>query len=119
LDYPAFEGKDITPKGPIELEGIVETPSTDRIKLEISSPVFSYSTTISYQISDPGQVSIKLYNALGQEVRTLVEERKSSGTYTVVWDGTDNKGQDLTSGVYFCKLNSEAETAQNRMVLMK
>ena len=56
---------------------------------------------------------------LGQEVRLLVDERKEPGYYTVTWDGCDDKGIGVASGVYFYRFQSGAFTASRRMVLMK
>jgi len=119
LDYAAFEGKDLTPQGPIELEGIEETTPANHIEFEISSPVFAYSTTISYQLGVTGHVSIKLYNALGQKVRTLVNEVRSAGFHQVTWDGTDNLGSELSPGVYFCSFQAGELSLRDRMVLIR
>ena len=47
---------------------------------------------------------MKIYDILGQEVRTLINENKPAGYHSVVWDGKDNSGQQLSSGVYFYSL---------------
>jgi len=119
LDYPAFDGKDMTPKGPIELESIIECPVSIDVELEVSAPVFVNSTSLSYQLDATDHVSIKIYNALGQEVRTLVNESKSPGGHTVIWDGTDNQGYQLRPGVYFCSLTSANLNLNARVVLTK
>ncbi|RKY91388.1 hypothetical protein DRQ15_05105 [candidate division KSB1 bacterium] len=49
-------------------------------------------------------VSLKVYNLLGQQVRTLVDEVEKPGYYTVHWDGRDDQGLELPSGVYFYRL---------------
>jgi hypothetical protein len=69
---------------------------------------FNPSTTIVYYLPDvgyqPAEVEIVIYNLLGQKVRTLVKEREYPGEHKVTWDGKDDKGNDLSSGIYFYKL---------------
>lgn len=75
---------------------------------------FNPLTTISYQISNPGFVTIKLYNIIGQLIKTLVAEKKTVGNYNITLDGTN-----LSSGVYFysMKINQFQET--KKLILMK
>jgi len=63
-------------------------------------------TSISYSISQSGQVTLKVYNTLGQLVRTLVDEIKAPGVYTTHWNGRDESGNNVSSGVYFYQLRS-------------
>jgi flagellar hook assembly protein FlgD len=67
----------------------------------------------------PSRVSLKIYNLLGQEVRTLVDEIQDPGYYTVTWDGRDGSGNEVASGLYFYRLEVGDFTAVKRMVLMK
>ncbi|MBN2380629.1 aryl-sulfate sulfotransferase [candidate division WOR-3 bacterium] len=119
LDYTAFDGKDMSPKGVIELESIVENEPVDHVDFDISSPVFANSTILSYHVSDPGHVSVKLYNAAGQEVRTLVDETEASGSHTLTWDGRDEDGHRLSAGVYFIKLKTGKLSLKEKIVLTK
>ena len=67
----------------------------------------------------PPHVSLKIYNILGQEVRMLVDEPQGPGYYTVTWDGTDQYGNDGTSGVYFCRLSAAGgEWSKTRRMLL-
>ncbi|MFQ6093947.1 MAG: FlgD immunoglobulin-like domain containing protein, partial [bacterium] len=61
----------------------------------------------------------KIYNLLGQEVRTLVDEVKEAGYYTVAWDGRDGAGGQMPSGIYFYRLEAGAFTDTKRMLLVK
>ncbi len=117
-DYPGFAGKDLIPKGPIEL-GVEETKVVYRSDLKLYPSISSHSATISYQVALPGQVQIKLYNALGQEVRTLVDAVKPAGSYQIRWNGTDNSGQQVSAGVYFCRFHSGGTYLQKRIVLVR
>jgi hypothetical protein len=71
------------------------------------------------EIAPTTHVSIKIYNLKGQQVRRLVDGRYSSGDYSVVWDGTDDSGRSVGSGVYFYRLNSDGFIYTKKMVLMK
>jgi hypothetical protein len=83
---------------------------------------FNPNTDIRYQIVDAGSpihTTLKVYNVLGQEVRVLVDELKEPGYYTVTWDGTDHKGERVTSGVYFYRIVAGQFQSTRRMVLLK
>ena len=64
-------------------------------------------------------VSLKIFNILGQEVRTLVDEIQEPGYYSVTWDGKDSFGNDVTSGMYFYRLAAGGYSEMKRMVLLK
>ena len=83
---------------------------------------FNPMTDIRYQIADnrsPVHTTLKIYNILGQKVRTLVEETKEPGYYTTTWNGKDASGNAVASGVYLYRLTAGDFTATKRMVLMK
>lgn len=67
----------------------------------------------------PSHISLKIYNLCGQLVRTLVDEEKIPGTYTVTWDGKNNSGKEVASGIYFYQLKSKNFNETKRMVLIK
>jgi hypothetical protein len=75
---------------------------------------FNPTTTINYQIPEFSFVSLKVYDVLGSEIRTLVNEEKQSGIYNVEFDATK-----LTSGIYFYRLQAGDYVATKKMVLMK
>jgi len=75
---------------------------------------FNPSTIISYQIPDDGLVTLKVFDALGREVKTLVNEFKSQGKYSVSFDASN-----LTSGVYFYQLRAGDFVSIKKMILMK
>ena len=60
-----------------------------------------------------------IFNVLGQEVRTLVDEYKESGIYTVQWNGIDESGMPVSSGVYFYQLKAWNFVETKRMLLLK
>ncbi|MGA2624986.1 MAG: T9SS type A sorting domain-containing protein [Bacteroidota bacterium] len=65
---------------------------------------FNPSTTIRFELPRESAVQIKIYNILGQSVVSLLDEPKQPGKYEVVWNGTDYRGLQLGSGVYFCRI---------------
>ena len=58
-----------------------------------------------------------IYNLMDQDVRTLVSENKSAGYHSVTWNGTDNSGQQLSSGVYFYKLKTDGKSSRVKKLL--
>ena len=83
---------------------------------------FNPTTSIQYSVvSDQSRphLTLKIFNLLGQEVRTLVDGAKEPGYHTVTWDGRDDSGQEVASGVYFYRLTAGNFADTKRMVLMK
>ena len=80
---------------------------------------FNHHTVIQYNLSKPTEVSVTIYNILGQKVRTLVRKARQGGLMTVIWDGKDDRGRDLSSGIYFYQLHAGKFTQTRRMVLLK
>jgi len=77
------------------------------------------TTTISYTTPKAATLTIKFYNLLGKEVRTLVSEYKPAGVYTATWNGRDNSGNVLPSGIYVYKLISGTTTLSRRMLITR
>jgi len=88
-------------------DGQPPLPKIYQLKQNYPNP-FNPTTTIIYYLPDvgyqPAEVDIVIYNILGQRVRTLVKERKYPGEHRVTWDGKDNDGNDMASGIYFYKM---------------
>ncbi len=80
---------------------------------------FNPTTTINYSIPAPAVVKLTIYNLLGQEVRVLVDEFQSSGYKTISWDGRDNNGFSLVSGIYFYSLAADDFRITRKMMLLK
>jgi len=80
---------------------------------------FNPTTTIEYNIPKRGYVKIEIFNLLGQKVRNLVDEYKSAGNYSVTWDGTDNGGNPLATGIYFCRFRAGDHVQTKKLVLIK
>jgi len=80
---------------------------------------FNPGTTLNYQLPHTSDVTIVVYDLLGKEIRTLVDEKKQAGSYRVKWDGTNNTGHQVSSGIYFCKMITPDFTKIQKMMLLK
>ena len=80
---------------------------------------FNPQTTISFSLAAREHVTLRVYNVAGELVRTLVNDPRSSGAHTVTWDGHDDAGTGVSSGVYFYKLVAGTFSQTRKMVLMK
>jgi hypothetical protein len=80
---------------------------------------FNPTTTIGYAIPQTGQVELAIFNTAGQKVRTLVAEEQSAGFYKMVWDGRNELGESVASGVYIYRLHSGSFSKTAKMNLIK
>ena len=80
---------------------------------------FNSETTIHFVLARPSQVQIDIFNALGQTVAKIVDKGLPLGSYQATWNGRDEKGNDLPSGVYFYRLNARGLSTTRKMVLLK
>jgi hypothetical protein len=109
----------------IEWLGNPLPPTTDAgpaIKNDLSQNYpnpFNPQTTIAFSLKERGNVSLKVYNVSGELVRTLMDEAQDKGAHTKVWDGRNDAGQSVSSGVYFYKLVSNNFSQTKKMVLLK
>ncbi len=90
------------------------------VGLEPNAPnPFNSSTRIPYRLQSPGPVRLVIYNALGQPVRTLVEESQPAGAHLVHWDARDRQGSAVAAGVYFARLHYPGGVQTRRMLYLK
>lgn len=80
---------------------------------------FNPETHIEYGLASGAHARLVIYNAMGQQVRTLVDQAQHAGKHRVAWDGTNDYGIQLASGVYFLTLKAGEETMSRQMVLMR
>ncbi|MFQ5863869.1 MAG: N-acetylmuramoyl-L-alanine amidase [bacterium] len=80
---------------------------------------FNPSTTINYQIPKSTRVSITIYNSLGQKVTTLVDKKQDAGFYQIQWDGKDEKGKEVASGLYIVRLTTPDYIQERKVILLK
>lgn len=80
---------------------------------------FNSTTKIDFTLAKSGFVNMTIYNLLGRRVRTLVSEQVSSGYKSVLWDGKNEEGEEVTSGIYFYKIQAGYLTQVKKIVLLK
>ncbi len=81
---------------------------------------FNPSTIIEFALPTKSHVTVSVFNVLGQKIRTLVDEEKTVGYYSEVWDGTDDNGQPAASGIYFYRIDAGNDyTETKKMMLLK
>lgn len=80
---------------------------------------FNGQTNIEFQISSQSSVKIQIFNILGQKIKTLIDEEKSPGYYTIIWDSKNDFGDSMNSGIYFIKFTAGKFTEAKKMTLLK
>jgi hypothetical protein len=106
------------PSGKRELEEPAAIPYVFRLSQNYPNP-FNSKTLINYEIPAAGFVTIKIYNILGQEVKTLLDSYQIAGPHSVIWDGTNRSDKEIASGIYFSKLSSGENIEIKKMLLLK
>ena len=126
-DAPEFDLLGITRHNPPDM-GAYEFDRPVSVKEEVPTQFilfpnypnpFNPSTTISFSLPKENRVELAIYSISGQRVRTLLSGRMSAGTYSSVWDGRDDSGRPVSSGVYLSRLTAGKNTAVRKMLLMK
>jgi hypothetical protein len=93
-------------------------PKVTELKKIFPNP-FNPSATISYSLVDAAPVSIKIYNSRGQMVRSFEEGLQNAGSYNLIWNGEDNSGRSLPTGVYYIRMQAGQQSFNKKAVLMK
>jgi hypothetical protein len=97
---------------------IIGVPLVTALRANYPNP-FNPTTNIQFDIAVEGHVQIEVYNIRGQRVTTLVNEHLGIGSHSVVWDGTNRIGRNVSSGLYFYKMTTGEYTETRKMLLMK
>ncbi|HNQ42975.1 MAG TPA: choice-of-anchor J domain-containing protein, partial [Candidatus Cloacimonadota bacterium] len=114
-------------EGEIMIRAIVFTGSANEEELNPALTLgasnfpnpFNPETTIAYSVPKNGVTSLKVYNTKGQLVRNLVNSDLTAGMHSVVWNGTDEKGKAVPSGVYFYRVENAGKAVTKKMLLSK
>ena len=101
-----------------EDEGIVQRPDGYSLSQNHPNP-FNQSTKIEFSLWSSGLVTVSIYDIMGRKVKTLASEHLSSGYKYVLWDGKNDSGKDVASGVYFYQMKVGDFTETKRLVLLK
>jgi len=80
---------------------------------------FNPETVINYQLAEAGVMNLQIYNIKGQSIRTLINKKLEPGRYNTIWDGKDDKGGDVSSGIYYYRMKSGNYSSCRKMILMK
>jgi hypothetical protein len=95
-----------------------KTPAANFLAQNYPNP-FNPSTKIVFGLREPEFVSLKVFDAAGRLVRVLVEADRTAGVHEAFWDGRDDRGAQMSSGLYFCRLKAGSFTSLRKMVLLK
>jgi subtilisin-like proprotein convertase family protein len=97
---------------------IGDVPVRTVLKGAVPNP-FNPTTGVSYGLASRGHVSLRVYDVSGRLVRTLVDRVETAGYHTSVWDGRDDRGVEVASGVYFCRMEAATFEGSTKLVLLK
>jgi len=95
-----------------------QTPNLSQIESVYPNP-FNPCTTIQYSLKQAGSTTLTIYNLKGQKVNLLVNQVNSAGKHNAVWDGTDDNGKAVSSGVYFLRLEQGGYRDMRKLMLLK
>jgi hypothetical protein len=95
-----------------------EIPMSFALEQNYPNP-FNPTTTIDFSVPKTGVVNVSVYNSIGQLIKTLTDQNYVPGTYQLTWNGMNNAGVGVASGVYFYKLTSQSYVRTMKMMLLK
>jgi N-acetylmuramoyl-L-alanine amidase len=115
-----FDDLRIVKRVPVSVEMVsTELPHQFSLGQNYPNP-FNAETAIEYQISGQSQpVRLEIFDILGKRVRVLVDEKQTAGQYRIAWDGRDDRGQEVASGIYLYKMMVGSFAESKRMVLLR
>ncbi len=126
IHYFSFSNYKLLPRNDADVTRLIvgiedsDTPQPVTYDLAQNYPnPFNPQTTIKYQLAKPGQVTITIFNMLGQKVKTLVDEAKPAGAYKVVWNGRDERNLAAPTGMYFYRMKSNEFVKVRKLLLLK
>ncbi len=94
-------------------------PDDYSVDLKAYPNPFNPSTKIEYEITNPLNIELKIFDVLGREVWSIKKENKSAGKYTVQWDGIDKNGRELATGIYLLNINGNAINKTIKIMLLR
>jgi len=104
--------------GPVNVEETETLPKTYALFQNYPNP-FNPTTTIEFQLPKTTNITVKIYDVLGREVRTLMDQPYSAGTHRINWNGLDNTGRKVATGMYFYRIYSKEFVAVKKCLLIK
>jgi hypothetical protein len=118
------EPSNIVNATPLSCDDWLETPLATYLFPAFPNP-FNPETTIRFSVAENAlglhstHVLIEVFNTRGQRVRTLVNEHRSAGNHSVTWNGRDDTGNEVSSGIYFYRMVADEFVATQRVILLK
>ena len=104
------------------LEGVISDPvlipQITNLQQNFPNP-FNPVTNINYSLVEAGKVKIEIFNIKGEKIRTLVDENKNVGYHSAIWNGKDNSGKTVASGMYFYNMVTNEYHRIRKMILLK
>ena len=80
---------------------------------------FNPSTTIGYALPEPSELMIAVYDVLGRQIKTLKQGQQEVGSYQIQWNGTDDSGKQVATGIYLCRLQASSFSQTIKMVYIR
>lgn len=104
----------------VGIHGDTHSSMPEKLKLFPAYPnPFNPTTTIRFTIPQNGLVTVTIYDQIGRITKTLLKRNQVAGEYSMEWNGTDEAGNQLGSGLYFCRINLNGIIRANKLILMK
>ena len=116
--HPFMQGTIVVKSTAVADGNVTNTPSRYSLNQNFPNP-FNSSTKISFYLPKSGNVKLEVYNILGQKIRTLLEKVEQPGLKTLFWDGTDDRGLNVPTGIYFYRLTAQDFVDTKKMVYLK
>ena len=127
-DQDLKEGKYTYRLKQIDLDGSVNY--SNEVNVSVEMPVsfnlfqnypnpFNPSTTINFSLPQKSEVKLVVYDILGKEVKTLINGNRDAGSYEIKWNGQNNNGQSVATGIYIYRISAGSFSAEKKMILMK
>ena len=116
-----FAGNESEPASPGGVTGLDGPPIPERFALHPNVPnPFNPSTTIRYDVpAGGGHFTIEIFDVNGRLVRTLLSDEQTEGTKMITWRGDDGAGNDVSSGVYLCRMKAPGFEQTRKMLLLR
>jgi hypothetical protein len=120
ITFDTSEIEQITFGPDVSVEEMVEFVSQIPIKFLKNYPnPFNPETTISFEISESGKTEVEIFNVKGQKVKTLLNENLEFGSHSIVWDGRNDKEEQVSSGMYFYRISVNGNQKTSKMLMLK
>lgn len=113
-----FLGGVLAPPVAVEEADDPVIPAEFKLHQNFPNP-FNPETAIEYELAKSGLIRLEIYNLLGQKIRILVDQNQSAGLHRIFWNGKNEAGAPMVSGVYLCRMETENFKATIRMVLLR